>query len=1359
MIEEHHSDTLKAPLVINKDIKRKKKKGNTQRDNKGITLDDEKQDKKVIPYDYPVNIVSQLLFSWTTNLLRIARKKQLKKTHLGNFAPELSPSAFLKEILPKWEEFSKTSKNPLITSLLGANIFYIILIFFMSTLVAGADTMTIILFRQILLHFEVNRKEEPYFSLLNTVLIMLIDKLFYIFFFRFFEFYTTKIGAKITIQVNTLLYEKLLKMSAFAPVSQGELIDFIQIDAEKFADFFSYTSATLVLPFQIAFFIYLLFQYFGMSFLVGIGVLFLILFFSSYLETLKISYQKKLLKLKDRRMKTTSQAFEMIKIIKLYSWEDYYDKKIKEERRAELEVLKQIEMITLYINSLFWSTGAIVSLISITVYNLFNTQMEVSNMLTSIYIFNNLGEPMFLFPEYVSGLLDSLVSLHRLEGFLNGRDANINQIDKNSDRSKYAVKINNLDFGIIKNIIEDDEKDKKSDTSSSNESEESDDEEEEKNEEDEEETELEKIQKPQKPQQIQEITIDKEKKTETIKLLKNINLKVPKADCLAIVGDVGSGKTCLLNAILNNLDILGNDDTKKLLINGSFAYVSQNPWILNDTLRGNITFFKDFEEEKYNHIVDICQLKPDFQILLRGDFTEIGDKGVNLSGGQKTRIALARAVYSDADIYIFDDPLSALDAFVGMNIFNLVIQEYLKNKTVIFATHALQYIPYVKHVVHMDNGQIDFYGSAEEAVQKDFFKKYVHKEKVRKNSIVPSNQPLMELVDTEFETAHHEDKVNEYIEKAKKKTIHKLTREDVQSRDEENRLVVYQNLFSYSGGVYFLILVVLINIYWKASEFSSDYIITIWSLQETLTKEQNMIYLYIYSAISILAIIFIFVRTLIVVGGIIKYNKKMHDVLLTRLLQAPINLFHDVVPRGQVLNRLSKDLDNSIRFFWTFNSTFRLFFQLLSCVFVSILFNWWSIFFFPIMVIIDYNIFNFYIKGGRDLNHLEGGTRSPIISGFSETLNGITSIRGFGFQDNFRKKYHSRLNDFYRVLIYQNGCTSWFALNIDLVSFCLLFIVLTFAIIFKNYVSPDAIGLLLTYTLKLIDFTYSFFEQYTLFERLLASIERCDSFTHIVQEAPSFQKGDENLRKIGFPQYGKLSFVSYSARYRPDTELALKNLNLEIKPHEKIGVVGRTGSGKSTLCLCVFRILEASTGKILIDDIDISKIGLKLLREIITVIPQDPTLIEGTLKDNLDPIHRFTEEEIEQQMKEIGLENMLKKKNGLKYKVSEGGLNLSVGERQLICIARAIMRKSKIIIMDEATSSIDYKTETLIQKSLEKSLKNSTVITIAHRIKTIINYDRIIVLQSGELIEQGSPRQLINSKKGTFYELYMQSNL
>jgi ATP-binding cassette subfamily C (CFTR/MRP) protein 1 len=293
--------------------------------------------------------------------------------------------------------------------------------------------------------------------------------------------------------------------------------------------------------------------------------------------------------------------------------------------------------------------------------------------------------------------------------------------------------------------------------------------------------------------------------------------------------------------------------------------------------------------------------------------------------------------------------------------------------------------------------------------------------------------------------------------------------------------------------------------------------------------------------------------------------------------------------------------------------------------------------------------------------------------------------------------------------------------------------------------------------MKLIDYLYNIMERFTTLEKLLTSVERCESFTKIVQEGTPFE--DKSLREKEVIHSGKVNFINYSVKYRPNTPLVLKNLNFEIKPMEKIGVVGRTGSGKSTLCLCVFRILEASSGKILIDDIDITKIGLKLLREIITVIPQDPTLIEGTLKENLDPVHKFTEEQIEEQMKAIGLEDMLNKKNGLKYKVSEGGLNLSVGERQLICIARAIMRKSKIIIMDEATSSIDYKTESLIQKSLEKSLKDSTVITIAHRIKTIINYDRIIVLQSGELIEQGSPRQLINSKKGTFYELYMQSNL
>ena len=271
------------------------------------------------------------------------------------------------------------------------------------------------------------------------------------------------------------------------------------------------------------------------------------------------------------------------------------------------------------------------------------------------------------------------------------------------------------------------------------------------------------------------------------------------------------------------------------------------------------------------------------------------------------------------------------------------------------------------------------------------------------------------------------------------------------------------------------------------------------------------------------------------------------------------------------------------------------------------------------------------------------------------------------------------------------------------------------------------------------------------------SLESCEAYTHVVQEAPLVLKSDKSLKKKNFPQTGKIEFRNFSVKYRPDTKIVLKNLTFTINSGEKIGIVGRTGSGKSTLCLCLFRILEPTLGQIFIDDIDITKIGLSLLREIITVIPQDPTLIEGTLRENLDPAGNFSDDDMIFNINIIGLAYLISD-DGLDFQIKEDGKNLSSGEKQLICMVRAILRKSKIILMDEATSSVDYNTEKLIQKTLLNNLKGSTIITIAHRIKTIINYDRILVFDKGEVIEEGSPNSLIE-KKGVFYQFYSKSHI
>ena len=1464
----------------------------------------ESEDGNPNNYEYPTNIFNQIFFAWTIKLFRLAQKNgQLKMLNLGKFSGELSPDKFLKEILPEWEYMSSNNKsNPLLKTIIKASLCNLIFIFFMCFLVSFLDIMTIIYYRQILLLFETRNKEtnvEIYFPLLTSIVILLSNKLFHIFLLRFFQFYSLKFGAKITIQINTLIYDKLLKISPYASISEGNLVNFIQLDAEKLGDFFSYIPVTIVLPIKILFFVYLLFRYLGLTFIFGLIAIICILYFSVYSQGKRAFFQKELLKYKDQRMKATTQLLNSIKIIKFNCWENFYYKRIKEKRKSELDYLKKMENLNLNVNGLSSSTSNITSLISILAYATFSSEMSISNILTSLYIFNSLGEPFFLIPEYISGLFDSMISLKRLEKFLFSKEYNKNQIIKNNENeSKYAIFINNLDFGIVKsgedNEEEIEKKEEKKDKSNNSEEDSEDrelddfDEDSEKsvkirihrsdefrssdfikasakikhtlserdltklistkqrkkkfysqkrlskssaniaqfknrihevshfnpynenliNEQDafmkEEENEYKSSVKAsvnEESQSIMESNLDNKQgnknnndnKTMEIPLLTNINLKIEYGDLIGIYGITGSGKTSLLNAICNNLDILNKSNNKndKMIVNGTISYTPQTPWIINDTIKGNIILNKSYEEELYQHVIGICELEKDLLSLQGGDFTEIGDKGEYLSSGQKIRISIARAVYSNSDIYLFDDPLSSLDPSIKNNIFRKVIKGYLKSKTVLLVTNELQYIPEMKHVIHMHDGVIDFIGTAEEAMQQYFYleyfkddsekeeniekkkKKEIEKEKEMelereneiksKNNINIGSRFLSELNDTDSESINKFSLFGVMKQKRTKYTYNSHIKKANENNSNKDSLMIDMEslkvIINYSGGLFFVILLVLINIIWKLCESGSDYILMVWSSDSKMNERKNKIFLTTYALISLGAIIFIFSRNFAIVRAIMEFNQKMHDTLIKKLLKAPINLFYDLVPRSHILNRLSKDLDSSIKFFWSVSSSSRLLFELLSCLIIAFLFNVFCVIPYPLMLFMEYRIFCFYIKGGRALNSLETVARSPITTKFSETLNGISTIRGFEYQENFRKNYHKKLNDFYKVLIYQHGTTGWFALNLDLVCFFLLFFILTFSWIFEKLVNPIVLGLLIGYTLRMIENTYGLFEQYINVEKMFSSVVNCEAYTHIVQENISETPLDKKLIKEGFPKRGKIEFVNLYVRYRPDSQLVLKNINFTIEPGQKIGIVGRTGSGKTTLCLSLFRILEASTGKILIDNQDISQIGLELLRESIAFIPQDPKLIDGTLRENIDPFGEYSDDDIIFQLNLIGLAYLLDEDDGLDGVIESEGTNFSVGEKQLICITRAMLRQCKIIIMDEANSSFDYRTDLLIQKSLAKSFEGCTLITVAHKIKTILGYDKICVLNDGEIVETGSPMELISKKEGLFYDLYMQSKI
>ena len=1391
-----------------------------------IFVNEDEKDIRKRNYDYPVNIFKRFVFAWTRKVLKAGNSKpQLEISDLGKFSPKYFPDEFLKEIKPIWERISKKTKSsPLIKTLLYNNMFLLISIFLGNIFVCGSETLNVLLYRQVILHLDKDSEGEPLFNLLITMILLLINKFLYNFMFRLYESFTIINSHKIIVQLDSLIYDKLLRTSLYANISEGSLINFIQIDAESFGEFFTYTPATLVLPIQIIFFIYLLFSFFGVAFIFGLLSLFIILIISSCLQKIRTDYQKFVLEKKDRRMKTTTQAFQMIKIVKLYSWEDYFTKKITKERNDELKYFKKINSINVFINCIFWSTGPIMSFVSICAYNYFNERMNLSNILTGLFIFHTLADPLFLLPEYINGLTDSLLSLKRLEVFLFKKEYNPKELVKNinpNEDEKTVIEIENMDFGIIKKKeefnkeheeeYEDNNEDQKKDqnlnqnnddiNTISSEGEEEGEKEIElqdlsinkKNNDDKDYDDLKKenieeneeedifIQKNELKEKLLgkenieekiiisdkinnnnkvDDKIERDENIETIKLLEGIKLKVEKGDLIGIVGPVGAGKTCLLNAILNNLDVINNPLGKKIKINGSIAYVPQKAWILNDTVRNNIVFKRKFDPEKYKTVINICQLNPDFELFKSGDMTQVSDKGSNLSGGQKTRITIARAVYSDSDIYLFDDPLSALDSHVGEAIFNELIKEYLKNKTVLVVTHALQYIPLMNKVIYIDDGKIMFYGKPEDAMELHFFKKALSKEERRKYSEISKKKKklrgriLSDYYDTEQEILNSdafENKLTTEKQKTKKIKINE------NYYKEPSKFESFRMIFSYCGGCCFFISIILFCLLWRLTDSASDFVIAEWSSISDKEIEPEINYFNWYLITKLLGICFVFFRSYLIVLALVSFNKRMHETLLMRLMRAPINLFHDIVTKSHIFNRFSKDLENSIKYFNSFNYALTLLFNALSAIFIAIIFYWKCIFIIPILIFLQFKIYKYYTKCAKQLFLLESFVRLPILSGFSETLAGLSSIRSYDYTEIFRKEYHQRLHNFYRVLVYQNGTLSWFAINIDLIGFCLLFFILVIAYFMRNTASASSIGVLLSYVLKLIEKNFYFYDQFNINERTSKSLESCEAYTHIVQEAPITYKRDKVLKETNFPQTGKIEFRNFSVKYRPDTKIVLKNLTFTINSGEKIGVVGRTGSGKSTLCLCLFRILEPTFGSILIDDIDITKIGLSLLRQSITVIPQDPTLIEGTLRENLDPVGQFTDDDMTFNMNLIGMAYLLND-NGLDFQVKEDGRNLSSGEKQLICMVRAILRKSKIIIMDEATSSVDYNTEKLIQKTLINNLKGSTIITIAHRIKTIIGYDRIFVMDKGELIEEGSPKDLIE-KKGIFYQLYTKSHV
>lgn len=827
-------------------------------------------------------------------------------------------------------------------------------------------------------------------------------------------------------------------------------------------------------------------------------------------------------------------------------------------------------------------------------------------------------------------------------------------------------------------------------------------------------------------------------------------------------------------------------------LTNAVAYVAQTAWLTNATIRENIIFGEEFDSARYERVIKDCALVKDFQTLAGGDLTEIGEKGINLSGtiiynagGQKQRISLARACYSRAGFVLLDDPLSAVDAPTAKYLLQQCILGCLRGRTCILVSHAVALVvPYADYCIVVKNGEIACQGSPESIVAN------------------PEADGLFGLSLQAELLEEQEDLTNKHPVAAGLGTGTALVQAE-EKADGSVRWDIYKNYFLASGGILFIVLFISSFFIVSMAKVGNDWWLKHWTdsanlplafnhteaianpvsnygtnseyvksrvnnfMQNSVLKDaypaiddqgsNALFYVGIYAIFGVSVMLANNLQIGIVLGGSWIGSRNIHRKLLDSILGAPLRFF-ETTPIGRVLNRFSKDIENvdmmvmeSVEYFISRIISGATIVAVIGSVVPPFLIA------IPPIIFLYKQIAQKYLKTSRELKRIESVTRSPIYAQFSETLSGVATIRAYGVQKRFSDNIRNMVDANHQSFFYIWAANRWLCLRTDILSGLVVFF--SGIAVIVSGVEPGWAALTITYALDFTNVLLWTVRTHAEMEMAMNSVERIEEYMAIEQEPPAIIEG--RRPDANWPANGAVKVDGLSIRYAPDQADVLRNVSFEILAHEKLAVVGRTGAGKSTLSLAFFRILPLSGGSITIDGIDINDIGLLDLRSRLTVIPQDPVLFTGTVRTNLDPLEERTDQELWDALDRAHLSDSLQKSNidndlldpaafTLDYAVTENGANFSQGQRQLLCLARALLRGSRIVFLDEATASVDNETDMKIQKTIRQEFKSSTVVCIAHRLRTVIDYDKILVLDKGRVVEFGAPSDLINTKQGAF---------
>eukprot|EP00833_Pecoramyces_ruminatium_P002079 jgi/Orpsp1_1/1176111/evm.model.c7180000056461.1 len=819
--------------------------------------------------------------------------------------------------------------------------------------------------------------------------------------------------------------------------------------------------------------------------------------------------------------------------------------------------------------------------------------------------------------------------------------------------------------------------------------------------------------------------------------LNDINIHIKRGSLTAIVGTVGSGKSSLINAIIGEM----KREEGKIIHGGTFSYCSQQAWIQNATIRNNILFGKDYNEELYDKVIDCCCLTHDLEIFQDGDMTEIGERGITLSGGQKQRINLARAVYYDSDIILMDDPLSAVDAHVSRDLFDNCITGALAGKTRVLVTHQLHVLPKVDYIIVMKGGRIEEQGKYDELMKKEgefsrLMRTYggIDDEKSKSS-------------DSDSDSDSDTDKKENKKKESDAKKASKLEKKDKGKAlmTQEERAVgsidskVYKGYLKAAGGIICGVFIFVLLVSIQISKLGTDMWLVFWT--DNKFEMTTSTYITIYLIWNFAQILFTLLYSVFMAAAGIKAAKKIHRDAISRVIKAPISFF-DTTPLGRIINRFSKDQDTLDSLLYM---TIQMFLNIFCSTLVTLGLMVYTTPIFGVVMIplllLYYFVQEIYRSTSRELKRIDSLTRSPLYANITETIQGLPTIRAYDAQNRFIKSNQFLIDENNRPIDLLIVAQRWLGIRLECIgSFLVLFNGIS-GMLLKNSISPSLLGLSLSYALQVTGSLNRLVREFSDTEVNMNSAERLLYYTNNIEIED--QTGLDPPKE--WPSKGKIEFRNLTMKYAPHLPPVLHNINLDIKSYENIGVVGRTGAGKSSIIMTLFRLVAPEAGSaITIDDVSIMDLKLNELRQRISIIPQDPTLFSGTVRFNMDPFNEHTDEEIWKGLENASMKQAISELEGkLEAEVRTNGENFSVGQRQLLCLARAMIRDSSILVMDEATASVDIETDAIIQQALRTKFDRVTVLTIAHRLNTIIDYDKILVLSKGEVLEYDTPKNLL----------------